>query len=419
MQLFWRGLGVGGALAAVALAAVTLGIGSGLPQLVAQESKTAAAKTAAAKKPVKVSFVKKQLDAAFRSEGVAVGDFNHDGKLDIAAGFVWYEAPEWKMHPIVEKVPEYNPMGYSNSFCNWAEDLNGDGWTDLIVVDFPGTPTWWFENPKQAGGPWKKHQAIPVTNNESPQYLDVDGDGKRELVMAFAPSTPESDGPERQMGIARPQKDPTAPWVIQAISAKGAPACQKYSHGLGIGDVNKDGRNDIVCPEGWWESPPKEATGEWKFHPAPFGARGAQMYVYDFDGDGDNDVLGSEPHGFGLWWFEQLPNNEWKQHEIDRSVSQLHGVILVDMNSDGLPDIVTGKRWKAHWTGDPGVDEPALFCWFELQRENGKPVWTRHQFDHDSGPGTQFEIADVNKDGLPDVITSNKKGVHYFQQVRE
>jgi hypothetical protein len=323
------------------------------------------------------------------------------------------------MHPIVEKVPEYNPMGYSNSFCNWAEDLNGDGWTDLIVVDFPGTPTWWFENPKQAGVPWKKHQAIPVTNNESPQYLDVDGDGKRELVMAFAPSTPESDGPERQMGIARPQKDPTAPWVIQAISAKGAPACQKYSHGLGIGDVNKDGRNDIVCPEGWWESPPKGTTGEWKFHPAPFGGRGAQMYVYDFDGDGDNDVLGSEPHGFGLWWFEQLPNSEWKQHEIDRSVSQLHGVILVDMNSDGLPDIVTGKRWKAHWTGDPGVDEPALFCWFELRRENGKPVWTRHQFDHDSGPGTQFEIADVNKDGLPDVITSNKKGVHYFQQVRE
>src|SRR5262245_56396790 len=66
----------------------------------------------------KIHFKKQQLDPKFRSEGVAVGDFNKDGKNDIAAGFVWYEAPDWKMHNLTEKAPEYEPKGYSNSFCN-------------------------------------------------------------------------------------------------------------------------------------------------------------------------------------------------------------------------------------------------------------------------------------------------------------
>ena len=49
-----------------------------------------------------VHFKKTQIDPRFRAEGVAVGDFNHDGKQDIAAGFVWYEAPNWTMHPITK-----------------------------------------------------------------------------------------------------------------------------------------------------------------------------------------------------------------------------------------------------------------------------------------------------------------------------
>lgn len=385
-----------------------------------------------------VRFERTQLDAKFRSEGVAAGDFNKDGKMDIAAGFVWYEAPqeaggEWKMHAITDKAPEHDPKGYSNSFCTWAEDLNSDGWTDIIVVDFPGTPTWWFENPKGGDKPWARHTITPVTNNESPTFLDLDGDGRRELICAVAPDTASSDGPDRFMAYLTPNKEPHKLWNIHPVSAKGAPGTTKYSHGLGVGDVNGDKKNDILIAEGWWEAPADEQAKEWAWHGVNFnrlanpkhGAGFAQLYAFDIDGDSDSDVFGSSPHAFGTWWFEQTGKDQWQAHEIDMSFSQVHGVCLADMNGDGLPDIVCGKRWWAHAPapdgsgGDPGVNDPAVFHWLELKRTGGRVEWISHQFDHNSGPGTQFEIADMNGDGLPDVIASNKKGVHLFTQVRE
>jgi hypothetical protein len=360
--------------------------------------------------PPRISFKKTQLDTKFRSEGVAVGDFNNDGKLDIAAGSVYYAAPDWTVHAILAKPEEFDPAVYSHSFCNFADDINGDGWTDLIVVDFPGQQTWWFENPQTSGGAWRRHEAVPVTNNESPTYLDVDGDGRRELVFA-------DEGP--CMALARSVKPASNRWIVQRISAKDAPGTNKFSHGLGVGDINGDGRNDVLCNDGWWEAPGSDTSGEWKFHAVKLGPPCAQMHVYDFDGDGDNDVLSSSAHAFGVWWHEQTPKG-FEQHEIDSSFSQTHSLCLADMNGDGLPDFVTGKRWWAHGAkGDPGSDQPAVMNWFELKRADGKPIWTKHQFDHDSGVGTQFEVADVNGDGWLDVVTANKKGAHYFEQVRQ
>lgn len=379
----------------------------------------AAAEPPASRSSSAIRFNKTCLDAKFRSEGVAVGDFNHDGRPDIAAGSVYYAAPDWRMHVIQEEAREYDPLRYSNSFCNFADDLNGDGWADLIVVDFPSKETWWFENPRGASRPWPRHVCIPVTNNESPTYLDVDGNGRRALVAAFSPDPLDWDGPQRRMAVSRRSDDPYALWNITAISAPAAPGTTRYSHGLGVGDVNRDGRNDVLVSEGWWEAPPEGTSGEWTFHPADFGQKCAQIHVYDFDGDGDNDVLSTSAHLIGVWWHEQTPQG-WKTHLIDDTFSQTHALCMADINGDGLPDFVTGKRWWAHGPkGDINADHPAVLYWFELSRKDGRPVWTRHVIDDDSGVGTQFEVADVNGDGLLDVVTSNKKGVFYFEQVRD
>lgn len=369
----------------------------------------------------RIHFKKTRLDDQFRSEGVAVGDFNHDGKNDIAAGSVYYAAPDWIMVEMEKDAKIYQgEHGYSESFCNWAEDVNGDGWTDLIVVDFPAKQTRWLENPKEPGRAWKRHQITPVTNNESPQYLDIDGDGKRDLLCGFA------DDKGRGIGYVTRTDNVANEWTKHSIGGLNPPGSMMFSHGIGAGDVNKDGRTDILTLEGWWEAPEDRSATPWNFHrvnegdpKSVFGALCSQMYVYDFDNDGDSDVINSSAHQIGVWWHEQTPAG-WKTHEIDTSFSQTHAANLVDMNGDGLPDFVTGKRFWAHGPkGDLQPDAPAVIYWYELSRKDGKVEWIRHEIDNDSGVGTQFEVADVNGDGLLDVAVANKKGAFYLEQVRD
>ena len=89
----------------------------------------------------------------------------------------------------------------------------------------------------------------------------------------------------------------------------------------------------------------------------------------------------------------------------------------MDINGDGLKDLVTGKRFWAHGpTGDVNPGDPAVLVWFELQRKGREVKWVKHEIDSDSGVGTQFAVADLNGDKRPDIITSNKKGVHVFIQ---
>ncbi len=348
-----------------------------------------------------VHFRKQQLDKVFRSEGVAVADFNDDGQLDIAAGNVYYAGPDWTLVPMRGEPREFNRYGYSDAFLCFAEDVDHDGATDLIVVGFPGQKTHWWRNPGKAGGEWTEHLILAQTGNESPVYLDIDGDGQRELVCVN----------DRRIALVRPGPDPTRPWTIRHISNTGQPA---PGHGLGVGDINLDGHLNIVMPEGWWQGPAKPTAEAWTLHAAElFG--GAQLCVADLDGDGDQDVLGSSPHGYGICWSEQTGDG-WQAHEINRRDSQTHALALADIDGDGLVDFVTGKRFWAHNGHDPGSYEPAVLCWYQQQRTNGRLTWIRHVIDVDSGVGLQVHIVDLNHDGRLDVVTSNKKGVFCFLQ---
>ncbi len=367
------------------------------------------------------SFRKVRLTKEYFAEGASVGDFNRDGKTDIVCGPNWFEGPDFKkQHQFYEGEAFPNDRGYSNNFFSFVGDFDSDGWDDVLVVGLPGTPASWYQNPK-GKGEWKKHFAFPKVDNEAPSFVDIDGDGKPELLCTF----------EGQLGVASPNKQsPTSRWNWRAISNKGR--WQRFSHGLGAGDVDGDGRIDFLMPEGWWRQPAKEATDAvWEHHKSAFSRGGAQIYSVDIDGDGDADIVSSRSaHAWGLDWYEHSQvdgKSKFQQRAImgktaeenayGVAFSQLHALVCADVDGDGRVDIVTGKCYWAHNGHDPGARDPAVLYWFKnTKSKSGEVEFVPYAIDNNSGLGRQIQVVDVNADGLLDVVTGNKKGTFVFLQ---
>ena len=213
------------------------------------------------------------------------------------------------------------------------------------------------------------------------------------------------------------------------------------------------GKIDIIQGSGWWEQPAAgAASGPWTFNAVPFGRgtdpflRGADMFVYDVNGDKLPDVITSLfAHGPGLVWYEQQRAGQgpitWKMHMImDRPDAPPRGAQdvgdhrqdassspsctrsqLVDMDGDGLKDIVTGKRWLSHGMEYPenDRDDPAVMAWFKLVRKPGGQVeFVPHIINNYVGLGTQIAVADMNGDERPDVLTAARKGAYIFLKTR-
>ena len=379
------------------------------------------------------TFKKFKLSDKFFSEGCTWGDFNKDGVMDYYAGPFWYEGPDFqKRHTVYEPQEFDGAKTYSNNFFGFNYDFNGDGWTDVLVVGFPGrgqndSGHYWYENPQGKDQPWAKHKFTQTVDNESPRFADLTGDGKPELITS-------QDG---FLGYLEPNwAEPTKEWTFHKISAKADQRFHKFTHGLGYGDVNGDGRIDILELAGWWEQPASlDNDPAWTFHPVNFGKGGAQMYTYDVDGDGDADVITSlEAHHYGLAWYEQTKDADgtikFTQHLITSpdpkqkmngvQFSQLHAVALFDMDGDGLKDIVTGKRRWAHGDhGDPDPNGTPVLYWFQLKRNGSSVEYVPHLIDNDSGVGTQVSVTDMNGDGLGDVLVGNKHGQFVFIQEKK
>jgi putative membrane-bound dehydrogenase-like protein len=365
-----------------------------------------------------------QLAEDFTCEGASFGDLNGDGVNDVVAGPFWYAGPDFKTRRRYYDGLVYDSDHYSDHFFSWVRDFNGDGHQDVFVITFPGKPAYWFENPGPAGGEaWERHLVHDNVDNESPAFVDVNGDGLEDLVC-------HSGGV--LCWLERNPADPAAAWVRHDLSPN--LELGRFTHGLGVGDVSGDGRPDVILNSGYWEQPPSlEGDPPWGFRPFQFsrGQGGAQMLVTDVDGDGDGDVVTSlNAHKYGLAWFENVVNTDseapFVKHGImgnaagafdcPLAVSELHALALADVNGDGLADVVTGKRWKSHGFGELGARDPAYLLWFELVRDDDGARYQVHIAHEHSGVGTQVTAGDVDGDGRVDLVVGNKMGVFLHLQ---
>lgn len=395
--------------------------------------------------PREVTFEKHTLTGEYWCDGVNAADIDGDGKMDVIAGPFWYAGPDFKTrHSFYEPVPQALEKNPTNSMFSFPFDFNGDGKVDILVLGrVLFHEAFWYENPgaaeaRKPDARWKKHFVSNRVFGESPLFEDVDGDGKPEIVSI---SGQTANDKIKQWGWYAPDwSNPTQPWRFVAVTEKGD--FNHYYHGEGIGDINGDGRADLVLNEGWWEQPPKGSPAGtlWKKHPFTFSQDrgGAQILIADVNGDGRNDVITAmNAHGWGLSWFEQkrdgagaitfvehkLMGTREEEAKFGVAFSQPHALTLADLDGDGLPDIVTGKRRWAHGpTGDVEPMATPVNYAFLLRRNAssaGGATFVPKLIDDASGLGTQVMAVDVNGDRVPDVLTASKLGTFVFLTKRK
>jgi len=358
---------------------------------------------------VPIKWKKRLIDTA-PFEACSVFDVNNDGIRDIVSGEYWYEGPDFvRKHKIcdIQAVDEYH-----DDFSDYPLDVDGDGYTDIITGAWWGQTLRWRRNPGAVGGPWETFDIDYTGCIETIRYCDIDGCGLPEIF----PNTPGAPQAYYKLIVDKSGRG-TGKFSKYVIGG------QKSGHGMGFGDINGNGRMDVILNNGWLEQPENPQQTPWIFHQEfSLGSASVPILSYDVTGNGRNDIIVGQAHGYGFHWYEQQQdaqgNRNWFKHIIDMECSQYHDLQMADVDGDGELELITGKRYRAHNDHDPGASDPLGIYYFKLR--NGR--FEKHIIDYGpageaSGCGIYFWVEDLTGNGYPDIVAPGKDGLYLFENL--
>lgn len=356
--------------------------------------------------PKSLSFRMHTINADSRFEAVGVFNVGGDARPDIFCGGFWYEAPNWEKHFVREVKEQGN---YYYDFAAIPADVDGNGTNDIVSCAWHDKSIFWVENPGSADKEFKVHIIDHPGNMETAIAVDINGDGQSEVIPCIMKSAAWYEfhcDPSAELNVRWEKHD-----VPEVLAGEGT----------GAGDINGDGRCDIIGHAGWLEQP-ANPNDKWILYTEfDLGPAGIPVLIHDVDGDGDADLIWGIAHGYGLYWLEQEQDvtgkRVWSKHEIDTSWSQVHTMLLADLDNDGQKELVTGKRYHAHNGHDPGGDEPRCLYYYRFDRNMRK--WHRHtiQADGPAGFGLASAAADIDADGDIDIVACGKSGLYLFENL--
>lgn len=367
-----------------------------------------------------------QADSEFSA--ATAFDVNGDGRIDIVCGAWWYEAPDWKRHRFreIEQI-----RGRFDDYSNLALDVNQDGYTDIVSVNYRSKSLYWSRNPADGGTAdevWKNIVIDRPGASETGRLVDIDNDGRLDVL---------------------PNGTDFAAWYEFRLDNEGNLQWEKHDlpealvgHGIGAGDINGDGRVDVVGPKGWAEGPEDPRRDRWLWHADFELARdcGLPILCMDVDRDGDTDLIWGRGHNIGLYWTEQLSASEppirlpdeelpedletalggsrWITHAIDTRFACLHTLMLADIDGDQVDDLVVGKRFMGHDGKDPGENDPLSFHWYRF--EEATHTWSSHPITFGGNCGVDLDsiCTDLDGDGDQDILAPARCGLHWIENLR-